>query len=101
MDIKSLTKKLKHFRDYITGDYKPKLSKREPITDIKPCPYCGRADHLLTKDNGPRFPEDRIAIFCDKCGFYYSDVDLKSCKKEWNVFSRTLEAQRLFHQMYK
>lgn len=101
MDMNLLINKLSRFKDFILGTSKPKPSNRKPITGIKPCPYCGRADYLLTKDHGPRFPEDRIAIFCDKCGFYYSDVDLKTCKKEWNDFPRTPEAQQILHQMYK
>lgn len=101
MDIKSLTKKLSRFKDFILGTSKPKPSNRKPITSIKPCPYCGRGDRLMTKDNGPEFPEDRIAIFCDKCGFYYTAVDQETCIEEWNDFPRTPEAQRLLHKIYK
>lgn len=101
MNSKPLINKLGRFKDFIMGTSKPKPSKREQIKDIKPCPYCGKDDKLFTKDNGPEFPDDRIAIFCDHCGFYYSDVDLKTCKEEWDDFPRTPEARRLLHQIYK
>lgn len=101
MDSKLLSKILRQIKDFILGTSKPKPSKREPITGVKSCPYCGRDNHLFTKDNGPRFPDYRIAIFCDKCGFYYTAVDKEICIEEWNDFPRDPEAQQILHKLYK
>lgn len=98
MDAKSTLKKL---GEIIFGTYKSKPKDRKPITGIKPCPYCGRSDHLMTKDNGPEFPDYRIAIFCVKCGFYYAEVDQETCIEKWNDFPRDAKARELLHQMYK